>query len=133
MHVPDTFLTEGSALWIKGYYPYWTTGGSKALCKREMVVKEYVPVGSTDIFDDSAVRIVEICHHPLGKYHQLVAVVELVHRKRWMEILRFAVLDVDKLFTVLLSDGESLDQSNSNLQEYGIPLYDELVRIYVEK
>ncbi len=128
--MPQNFLLEGSALWIKGYFPYWTPSGGKRLCKSGVVEKEYFPVGSSDILEDTGVRIVEICNHPLGTFNQLVAVVELVHRKKWMEILRFAVLDLDKLFTVLLSDdGATGPGTNDQLQIYGLPLYDEIVSL----
>lgn len=124
---------DGAAIWTKGYYPYWTPTGLKELCSSEKVPKGYFPVGTTDIFEDAAVRIVEICHHPLGQFYNMVIIIEMVHRKKWMQILRLAVLQVDKFFGMVLSNSAtSSDHKISQTTRHhinnaeSVALYDEM-------
>jgi hypothetical protein len=129
LQVPENFLVDGSAIWIQGFYPYWTPLGEQELWKMNEVPSDYFPLGTSDIFDDAAVRIVEICDHPLGKFNNLVVMVELVHRKKWMQILRFAILEADVFFAIVLCNDDRRQRRDRTLPA-GIKLYGELVRSY---
>ena len=100
------------------FYPFWTQKGEKYLCSLLNVEPGAFPIGSTDIFHESAVRLVEIIEQQMGR-DGYIAVIEFVHKKRWIQSIRFVVLDVPVLMqSVGLSDiGKTLTP---------IPLYDEV-------
>lgn len=50
-------------------------------------------MGNVQKFSDVVVRVVEIREHPLGA-HGMIAILEVVHKWNWWEIVRYVTLDI---------------------------------------
>lgn len=113
--------SHGKALWMETFFPFWNRKGEKYLCSLLNVEPGSFPIGSTDIFHESGIRLVEIAEEDLGRDGYIV-IIEFVHKRRWMQTVRFVVLDLPGLMqSVGLSDiGKTLAP---------VRIYDELVSI----
>ena len=121
----DFMNSDGSGVWVPNFSPFWLSDGTKALCSKcqaqptNCSQDDYCSSAGTHVvFNDSAVRVVEIVQHSLG-LSGVVAVVELVHQRNWGEIARYVVLDVEKLRRMVRCEGEAVpgsDENNNRLQ-----------------
>lgn len=58
------------------------------------------PVGSIDMFDESFVRVVEVIEDKISD-EGLITIVELVHRRSWMNIVRFVIIGIQSVLTLV--------------------------------
>jgi hypothetical protein len=139
-------LPDGRGAWVQNFFPFWLSDGSKALCSRyyhtvcdshkqshaerssSATTESSSGSASTSVksntllFQDTAVRIVELQEHPLGA-NGVIAVIELVHHRKWNDICRYVVLDAHKLCRMVRYGGQI-----PALEDTRVPMVDLEVR-----
>jgi hypothetical protein len=135
----STFIgPDGSGRWLPDYFPFWTRNKRKLLSSLYQIPLHCHPVGSADIFTECSVRVIELVELTANTIisppdeskteekmcstgSNIIAVVEVVHRRRWMNILRLVVLDVPLLVQAMQG------------KRVNIPVYDEVEWLHMRR
>ncbi len=128
---------NGHALWIEKVQPFWISENQhKIICSSldAPQIAGLISMCSPDTIHDIGLRVIEIFPSILSDLG-VSAVVELVHRQKWVHIVRFVVTDISSLCqlmtreVVVSSNVDGPKKKRSLTQSVEVPV---LVRIYDE-